>query len=775
MFKFIYFLFISLFVSNLLSAQRTEWLTTIRPGGNEYVWDVTTDHSGNIIATGRVKFSSIFGWTPNTQSPPAYGTETDVFVVKYDSNGNLIWVNREGGYEPDWGRAVTIDSENSVFVVGDFCDTARFGNDTIIGLGSVQNRNLFICKYDSTGILQWVKSAGNAGGHSRAYSISTDELGNSYICGHISGLANIDGNNFGVNNYSLPFICKIDPWGNCLWAKHFPVNTSGEANSIFYKNGFIYVTGMYKGTMIINGNSFPGNSTSWNDVFLTKWDVNGNFVWCKTANGQYQDIGYNLYVSNNNQIFVIGSFANDLNFGLDTTINSYGSSGNASSANANNDVFISKYDSNGTLSWVKTINGKSGVAGSSITSSLKTGLVYISGGIKDTCYFDNDTLISNSSSLDVLIISIDTLGNKKWIKTFGGIGNDNGKALAIDNSSNIILGGYYQNSFNFDTIPAPSALGDDGFICKIIPPLMPQFLTNDSIVCQGDSIYYSVLQDGAPLNYQWLINGNLYNSVADSTYIDFNNPGNSTVSLILSNNYETDTFFINNVLVNAFPIVSIGNDTTLCHGTQLQLNAGNFSQYLWSDNSQQNFLDVFSTGNYWVSVTDTNGCTNIDSIFVNYYPESTVSLGSDTTLCDSLSLLLDPGSYSTYLWSNNSIGQTLTVDSTGNYAVQVTDFNNCVSSDTILITFNSCLNIEENNYYHLVLWPNPFSNELNLIFDEPFSGKIIITDEIGKVFLSKDVFHTINLALSTDQLVPGLYLLNYSNAKMSGVFKLIKY
>jgi hypothetical protein len=143
------------------------------------------------------------------------------------------------------------------------------------------------------------------------------------------------------------------------------------------------------------------------------------------------------------------------------------------------------------------------------------------------------------------------------------------------------------------------------------------------------------------------------------------------------------------VTVNPLPVVALGADTMLCGGAIL-LNAGNTGMnFLWSNSSTAQTLNVIASGTYDVSVTNTTtGCTNADTIAVTINTPPAVNLGNDTTFCGD-HLLLDAGNPGmTYLWSNSSSQQTLFAFATGTYSVMVTDANGCATTDNITVTIH---------------------------------------------------------------------------------------
>ena len=147
---------------------------------------------------------------------------------------------------------------------------------------------------------------------------------------------------------------------------------------------------------------------------------------------------------------------------------------------------------------------------------------------------------------------------------------------------------------------------------------------------------------------------------------------------------------VDTVIVNFYPspIVNLGNDTTLCSGQTLTLNASTFgaTHYQWQDNSTSPTYTVSMPGFYSVQVTTACGLIS-DLIFVDFIPSPEIDLGNDTTLCTGSTLLLDattPGA--TYLWPNNSTAPTLLVNESGLYIVAVSN-TQCTGYDSINISY----------------------------------------------------------------------------------------
>ncbi len=136
------------------------------------------------------------------------------------------------------------------------------------------------------------------------------------------------------------------------------------------------------------------------------------------------------------------------------------------------------------------------------------------------------------------------------------------------------------------------------------------------------------------------------------------------------------------------PHVEIEGTTTFCSGdsTRLKIN-GIFDSYLWSTGDTSDLTVVKESGDYSVTVTSENSCTDSATVSVTETENLMVDLGPDTTLCDGIIYQLDPGSFASYLWSTGDTTNTVDVSDSGLYWVQVTDDFGCEGGDSVMIQY----------------------------------------------------------------------------------------
>jgi len=206
----------------------------------------------------------------------------------------------------------------------------------------------------------------------------------------------------------------------------------------------------------------------------------------------------------------------------------------------------------------------------------------------------------------------------------------------------------------------------------------------DQSICQGNS---TTLDAGSGFaSYQW-------STGATSQTITVSSSGNYSVTVVDNNGCKGDDDV--NVTVNSKPSVNLGPDQDVCLGDTVSLSvAGTFQSIQWSNGETGNTTEVTASGDYAVTVTNGDGCTNADTVNVEFQKTPFVQLGPDIVVCKSshtLSVPLGPKGTS-YQWSNGSTLPFITVNSSGNYSVTVTNPNGCSSSDDINITFSQSNN-----------------------------------------------------------------------------------
>jgi hypothetical protein len=437
--SFLIILILVLLHSLELNAQVFNWANSI--SGDAIGYSISNDAAGNSYVTGAFTGPTLFGSIQLTSD-----IDNDIFIAKFDPNGNCIWAKQAGGPHEDCGKCIKTDASGNSYITGFFTGPATFG---LIPLAGFADFDIFVAKYDSSGNCIWASQAGGAGDDIGS-GISIDASGNTYVTGTFSGSANFGSFQLISTGSSDIFIAKYDPNGNCLWADHAGGTLQNFSNSISIDaNGNSYITG----TFYINAlfGSLQLTSLGRNDLFIAKYDILGNLIWVKQAGGVATE-GRGISVDSSGNIYVTGYFIDSTIFGNIKLI-SFGSG----------DAFIAKYDSSGNCKWVNQAGGTFADFGQSIAIDAFDN-IYFTGYYINTATFGTNQL-NNYGSIDAFISKYDSSGNYIWALHAGGPGDDFGRGISVDANQNCYITGDFQDSVLFGSIK----LLNPGAFVSVIP------------------------------------------------------------------------------------------------------------------------------------------------------------------------------------------------------------------------------------------------------------------------------------------------------------------
>ena len=265
------------------------------------------------------------------------------------------------------------------------------------------------------------------------------------------------------------FVSKLDASGNHVWAKRFGGTISDDSYSVAVdSSGNVYTTGMFYDTVDFDPDSGTANLTSAGngDVFVSKLDASGNYVWAKQFGGSDNDRGFDVVVDSAGNVYSTGEFRGTADFDPSTSIAEETSAGSA-------DVFVSKLDASGNYLWAKCFGGIDSDVGNSVAVD-SAGNIYTTGEFLGTADFDPSTSIAEvtSASLDVFVSKLDASGGLVWAKQFGGTSAAYGTSVVVDSAGNIYTTGYFAGTVDFDptagsSVSLTSAGSTDVFVLKL--------------------------------------------------------------------------------------------------------------------------------------------------------------------------------------------------------------------------------------------------------------------------------------------------------------------
>ena len=458
--------------NNISTAQSPNWAWAKSVGNtsSDQGRSVATDASGNIFMTGYFAGSTItFGTTTLTSAGSG-----DVFIVKYDTNGNALWAKSAGGNDYDLGNSITTDASGNVFITGMFeSDTITFGTTVLTNADNTGlYEDIFIAKYDTNGNLLWAKSAGGTAADV-SNSVATDTNGNVFITGYFHSPAITFGSTTLTNTTALyedVFIVKYDTSGNMIWAKSSGSSSSSSPSDRGQSvatdtSGNVFMTGYFEGASITFGTTTLTNTyADFGDVFIVKYDANGNVLWSKSVGSISDDSGYSVATDTSGNVFISGYFKGfSITFGTITLANVN------QSFIFTKENFIAKYNAAGNFLWARSASGTSDDYGRGITTDTAGNAYIIGDFFSPTITFESTTLTkAGPLSQDIFMVKYDPSGNVDWAESAGNIGNESGLGIATDTNNNIYLtGSFSAPSITFGINTLTNVGNIDVFIAKV--------------------------------------------------------------------------------------------------------------------------------------------------------------------------------------------------------------------------------------------------------------------------------------------------------------------
>lgn len=336
---------------------------------------------------------------PNTLVSAGY---QDGLLVRMDTLGNKQWGVGIRGTDQEWVYDVCTDASNNVFVCGYFQSPVVYFTPTdSLVKNALSSRNIFIAKYSSSGVFQWARlgDGGNTNCFATAYSLTIDNQND------------------------------------------------------------VIMSGSYNKTLYFGATAFPPTNAT--NIFLIKFNNNGNVVWTKT--GVTNSIAWfnDMKTDAQNNIYVTGKISTPITFGATTIPNFIG-----------DDMVTGKFDAQGNLLWMQ-VKGKP-ISATTTATNLESGNalaldaqgnVFVGGCLLDTTYYNaaTNTLVIRQFAA---LLKYNNSGSLQWVKQFGPIEKDNIYSVAIDAQGDVYATGMYADMFNVGGINLPVNNYPQAFLAK---------------------------------------------------------------------------------------------------------------------------------------------------------------------------------------------------------------------------------------------------------------------------------------------------------------------
>lgn len=556
------------FVSKLDASGNFVWaksfIDTSANGGHGAGYGIVTDDSGNVYTAGQFWGSIDFDPGPGIFVLPFTGSG-DCFISKLDKFGNFVWAKKYAStsqYTGETGGIVQLDAFGNIYVA--------------VGLYFSFQGDAVLLKLNPSGNVIWSKSFNGNGSNGISNLLFTTD-GYFYIAGSFQSFMTLPPFTLTGTGNMDTFLSKLDTAGNILWVKQIGGRHDTRGGDIaFDSNLNIYMTGTFDDTSDFDPgpgihNLISHQGLSKYDVFISKYDSSGNFIWAKAIGGGGFDQGFILDLDSTFNIYSAGHFQDTVDF--DTGLGVYP----MVSTNLR-DIYFWKLDSAGSFVWAKQLPASFNACGQCFALDKATN-IYSTGRFFDTTDFDIDLGVYNLTPNGFSDIFI-----HKFRQCTPSTGTD---VITACDSLTWIDGNTYTTSTN---TPVFTIIGGSATNCDSI-------VTLDLTITHSTSATDSIT---ACKSFTW-IDGNTYTS------------NNNTATHILANSVGCDSVVTLNLTIkNANTSVSLDSTTAM-----LTADSGALS-YQWLD-CNSNYSEIngatsqsfapLQNGNYAVAVTQ-NGCTD---------------------------------------------------------------------------------------------------------------------------------------------------------------------
>jgi hypothetical protein len=370
---------------------------------------------------------------------------------------NFTWAKVEGHYAYDYGYGITNDNAGNVYVAGKYEENAVFSGTTLPCQG---NHDIWVAKYSPSGSLSWIRTGGGTNGD-YARALACNKTSRIYVAGEIEG--SVTPVVFPGSSITLPtqgdndaFLATYDLSGNLLWAKAEGGLYNDKALGVTYDaSGNVIICGYFTDTTRFNGNMVIGNGEE--DMYVAKYDMNGNFLWMKHAGGPGEEQAKSIISDASGNLYVCGFYSDGAVFGSTTF-----STPNTFLGHFPN-IFIAKYAPDGTLIWVKSAGGDWNDEAWGITMD-NSGKLYITGEFSNA-QFDGISLWTSGIE-DVFVACYDQNGNAQWAVSAGASYVDRARGIGTD-GTDLFITGQFGGTAAFGSHNLTAADSSDIFVAAL--------------------------------------------------------------------------------------------------------------------------------------------------------------------------------------------------------------------------------------------------------------------------------------------------------------------
>lgn len=344
-------------------------------------------------------------------------------------------------------NGVAMDSNGNTYTTGTFIGRVDFdpgpGVFELFSPRPSQGNGgaVFLSKFDSAGHFVWARKK-DIPGYDQASDIAIDSNGNAVMTGYLNW----------TGSTGTLYVTKYDPDGSIVWNRNI-ANATGMSIAIDSQDN-VYTTGNFLGTVDFDpgAGTYELTSDYQTNMFISKLDSGGNFVWARAVRNAFQDVGFEdprgIAVDANQNVFVAGRFWNRVDFdpGPATFVLA---SKRSEPLRPDYDIFVLKLDSAGNFGWAKQMGGiffdeAKGIAVDSEGSVITTGTY--NGNAPDADFNPGVDQAILGGGIDTFISKLSNDGNFIWVRRLGTPRIDEAFDVAVDGANNIYTTGVFTDA-----------------------------------------------------------------------------------------------------------------------------------------------------------------------------------------------------------------------------------------------------------------------------------------------------------------------------------------
>jgi DNA-binding response OmpR family regulator len=385
----------------------------------------------------------------------------DIFIAKYSASGSLLWVKRFGATGDDIAQGVAVDSAGNIIVTGSFAGTVDFGGGLLTSTAGNVGSDIFLAKYSSSGVHIWSKHFGGGYGNNYGVSVAVDASDNVIAAGMYYLGADFGGGSLSLKGSLDIYVAKFSASGTYIWSKGF-----GSPNADYLKGvavdagGDVAVTGNNTGPIDFGGGPLRVSTTS-ADLFLAKLSgANGGHIWSKAIGGTGATFGNSVAFDGDRNVIVVGTFTGSANFG-----------GGSLVAPQTPVFVVAKYSSTGGYLWAKQFGGAAlgGEQATGVAVESNGNIAVIGNASGQVDFGDGRISYSSGANGNVFLAKYSSSGAYLWARRFNDSYISTGNAVATDTQGNVIGTGSFGGTMDLGTGPITKIGMTDAFLVKYGP------------------------------------------------------------------------------------------------------------------------------------------------------------------------------------------------------------------------------------------------------------------------------------------------------------------